>query len=103
MKNYIRILLIVIFFSGCSYLDKEKYQSDNFLEKKYVNQEFLNKSYIGMTREQIIYIFGMPIISDSFDDVYHYYIYPEKEKNNSHKKILNLYFKKNKVLRYDFQ
>ncbi|QCI20336.1 outer membrane protein assembly factor BamE [Buchnera aphidicola (Brachycaudus cardui)] len=103
MENYIKILLIVVFFSGCSYLDQKKYYANNYLETKHVNQKFLNKSYIGMTKEQIIYIFGVPIISDPFDDVYHYYIYSKKDQNIFHKNMLNLYFKKNQVSSYDIQ
>ncbi|CAL4326250.1 outer membrane protein assembly factor BamE [Buchnera aphidicola] len=103
MKNYIGILLIIVFFSSCSCLDKKKYHFNDILEKRDFDQKFFNRSYIGMTREQIIYIFGMPIISDAFNDAYHYHIYTKKEKNSFHKKILNFYFKNDKVSSCDIQ
>ena len=99
MNNYIKILLIIIFFSSCSLLDKKKYNS-SYLQEVYFNQYNLNKNYFGMTKEQIVYIFGSPIISDAFNDVYHYYLYHKNGKNIIEKKMLNLYFKDNKVFSY---
>ncbi|AEO08544.1 small protein A [Buchnera aphidicola str. Ak (Acyrthosiphon kondoi)] len=101
MNNYVKMLLIVIFFSSCSILDNKKYDS-NFLEGINLNHNVLNKNYIGMTRQQIVYIFGMPIISDSFNDVYHYYVNNPKNNNVFQKKMLNFYFKDNKVLKFNF-
>lgn len=100
MSNYRKILLILIFFSGCSILDKAEYDSDHF-QRTFFNQNYLNKNYVGMTREKIIYIFGMPIVSDSFDDVYHYCFYEKNNKNFFQKKMLNLYFQNNKVIRFN--
>ncbi|QCI17591.1 outer membrane protein assembly factor BamE [Buchnera aphidicola (Acyrthosiphon lactucae)] len=99
MNNYIKILLIVICFSSCSVLDKK--ENSNFLDKIYFNKNILNQNYVGMTRKQIVYIFGMPIISDSFSDVYHYYLYDLKNNNTSSKVMLNLYFKDNKVEKFN--
>ncbi|QIQ42165.1 MAG: outer membrane protein assembly factor BamE [Buchnera aphidicola (Microlophium carnosum)] len=99
MNNYVKILLIVIFLSSCSTVDPSKY-SLNFLEKIHLNQHILNKNYFGMTKNQIVYIFGIPIISDSFSDVYHYCLYDSKNDDFFQKKMLNLYFKDNKVLKF---
>ncbi|QCO70753.1 outer membrane protein assembly factor BamE [Buchnera aphidicola] len=100
MNNYIKMLLIVMLFSSCSILEKRKLSSD-FLEKTYLNENMLNKNYVGMTRQQIVYIFGIPIISDSFNDVYHYCLYNFKTDNKLQKKMLNLYFKENKVSKFN--
>lgn len=100
MNNYIKILLIVIFFSSCSISDKKKYHF-NSLDTIRVSHNVLNNDYIGMTRQQIVYIFGKPIISDSFDDVYHYDLYDPKNNNLLQKEILNLYFKDNKVWKFN--
>jgi len=99
VNNYIKILLIVIFFSSCSILDQKKYDSHSW-GRIYSNQKILNKNYIGMTRDQIIYIFGEPIISDSFEDVYHYYL---NDDDFFQKKMLNLYFKDNKVQYFNIE
>ncbi|AHG60186.1 outer membrane protein assembly factor BamE [Buchnera aphidicola] len=101
MNNYIIILLIAVFFSSCSNLAKQKY--DSSLEEMHLNQKYLNKNYIGMTRKQIIYMFGIPIISDSFNDVYHYHIYAERSKNIFQEEILSLYFKNNQVFSYNIR
>ncbi|QCI19763.1 MAG: outer membrane protein assembly factor BamE [Buchnera aphidicola (Brevicoryne brassicae)] len=100
MNNFRKILLIVIFFSSCSFVDRKQYHS-NDIQKTCFNQNYLNINYIGMTREKIIYIFGMPIISDSFQDVYHYCFYDRKDKNFFQKKLLNLYFQNNKVISFN--
>ncbi|WP_422667134.1 outer membrane protein assembly factor BamE [Buchnera aphidicola] len=89
----IGVSFIIFFLSGCSVSHLNDYNSrieySTFLEK-----ENLNKIHIGMKRNQIDYIFGKPIISDSFNDAYHYIFY---SKNNKKNKILSIFFKKNKV------
>lgn len=101
MNNYMKILFIVILFSSCSILDKEKYNISSLEKMHYLNQDILSKSYIGMTREQIIYILGVPIISDSFDNGYHYYLKYQENEELLQKDMLNLYFKDNKVYKFN--
>ncbi|ACL30557.1 outer membrane protein assembly factor BamE [Buchnera aphidicola] len=100
MNNYIKALLMIICFSSCSISDKNKYNLD-VLEATHLNKNILNRNYVGMTRQQIVYIFGIPIISDSFDDIYHYYLSDSKNNNVYPKKMLNLYFKDNKVFKFN--
>lgn len=105
MNNYIiiiRVIFILILLSNCSFLDKKEY-SISYLEETCLNHNDVKKKYIGMTRDQIIYIFGIPVISDSFDDAYHYIICKKKDNNVFEKKILNLYFKDNKVVKFDIK
>ncbi|ANZ22416.1 outer membrane assembly protein BamE [Buchnera aphidicola (Diuraphis noxia)] len=101
MRHYKIILFILIFFSGCSLLERSE-EHLNCSNKIYFNQNYLNKNYIGMTKKQIIYMFGIPIISDSFEDVYHYYFCNETDRNVFHKIILSLYFQGNKVISFKF-
>ncbi|QCI22065.1 outer membrane protein assembly factor BamE [Buchnera aphidicola] len=101
MNNYIKILLIVIFFPSCSSLNKQNHDF-NHIETICLNQSLLNKNYIGMTKEEIIYLFDNPVLSDSFQDVYHYCFVNKKFGKSFQKKMLNLYFKDNKVIRFNF-
>lgn len=99
---FLRILLIIFLFSGCS-VSENKYCFLNDLNASYFDLNKLKKNYKGMTKEQIIYIFGDPIISDSFDDSFHYFFCDKETKYICHKKTLNVYFKKNKVLKLDIK
>ncbi|QCI21501.1 outer membrane protein assembly factor BamE [Buchnera aphidicola (Hyadaphis tataricae)] len=102
MNNYRNILLILIFLSGCTILNKKSYDAYN-VEALCLTKNDLNRNYIGMTKKQIIYILGEPIISDSFNDVYHYYFYNQDSKNFTQKQLLNLYFKDEKVFNIEVQ
>lgn len=102
MNIYRKLLLLVIFFSGCAFLDK-KIDHYNCLEETCFNEDLINKNYINMTREQIIYIFGHPVIPDSFIDVYHYYLCEKKTDNICQKKMLNFYFKNDKVIKFSIK
>ncbi|QCI15878.1 outer membrane protein assembly factor BamE [Buchnera aphidicola] len=109
MNHYTKILLIVFFLSSCSFLDKKKYDSFSLNKNFFLLNEIdfkkniLNKNFIGMTRKQIVYIFGMPIIKDSFHDVYHYHFYKNKNANFIQKEMLNFYFKNNKVSNFNIK
>ncbi|WP_187306304.1 outer membrane protein assembly factor BamE [Buchnera aphidicola] len=102
--NYkmISLLLIVVLLSNCSFLDKKSYSSDVFQEACF-NQHNLEKIHSGMSRDEVIYIFGEPIISDIFNDEYHYVFYELKNKCTLNRKTLNLTFKNNKVLFFNIK
>jgi outer membrane protein assembly factor BamE len=102
MNNYRKILLIAIFLSSCTILNKKPYDAYN-VEVLCLTKNDLNRNYIGMTKKQIIYILGDPIISDSFNDVYHYYFYNQDSKNVAQKQLLNFHFKNEKVFNVEIQ
>ncbi|QIQ41234.1 MAG: outer membrane protein assembly factor BamE [Buchnera aphidicola (Aphis urticata)] len=98
----IKILLITFLLTSCSFLGNKNYDSNN-IDKFYLSLSEFKKNYKGMTREQIIYIFGTPIISDSFSDTYHY-IFCERLKTDICKKTtLNIFFKKDKVFYFSIE
>lgn len=95
----IKILLITFLLTNCSFLGNKNYNSDN-IDKFYLSMNNFKKNYKGMTREEIIYLFGNPIISDSFSDSYHYIFCKLSKQNECQKVILNILFKNDKV--FDF-
>ncbi|AWH90583.1 hypothetical protein DD681_02105 [Buchnera aphidicola (Melanaphis sacchari)] len=107
MRNQIllvnKILLkIFLFFSfllitSCSFSYKSHYNS-NIVDDSYFDLINFKKNYKGMTKNQVIYIFGNPIISDSFNNAYHYIFCDQFNRNICNKKTLSIFFKKNKVL-----
>lgn len=94
--HIIKILLITFLLTSCAFLGDKNYSFNNIDEFDFSVNEF-QKKYKDMTREQIIYIFGNPIISDSFSDAYHYIFCKKSEKNICQKTMLNIFFKNNKV------
>ena len=98
----IKILLITFLLTSCSLLGNKNYNYNNIDESCFSLNEF-EKNYKGMTREQIIYIFGNPIISDSFSDAYHYVLYKRFQKNICKKIMLNIFFKKDKVFNFSIE
>ena len=44
----------------------------------FLDQRDVSKLRIGMTKEQVIYVLGNPVVQDSFDDDTWYYVYDMK-------------------------
>ncbi|CAL4320849.1 outer membrane protein assembly factor BamE [Buchnera aphidicola] len=101
-KFFLKILLITFLFPSCSFLEKKS--TINSLHELHFDLNKLKKNYKGMTKEQIIYIFGNPIISDSFSDVYHYVFCEKESKNNGcYQRTLSVFFKDNTVLKLNIE
>ncbi|QFQ32919.1 outer membrane protein assembly factor BamE [Buchnera aphidicola (Aphis fabae)] len=98
----IKILLITFLLTSCSFLDNKNYNYNN-IDKFYFSLNEFKKNYKGMTREQIIYIFGNPIISDSFSDTYHYIFCKQSTKDTCQKTTLNIFFKEDKVFYFSIE
>lgn len=99
---FLKILFIIFLFSSCSISENKHYILNNLNESCFDLNKF-KKNYKGMTKEQIIYIFGNPIISDSFNNVFHYIIFEKESRSKCHQRTLNIFFKKNKVSKLDIQ
>jgi len=68
-----RVLIIVLTLSitGCSsWIYRMDISQGNYLE-----QTDIDKVEIGMTKEQVKFILGSPIVNDAFDDNTWYYVY----------------------------
>ncbi|QCI17018.1 outer membrane protein assembly factor BamE [Buchnera aphidicola (Aphis helianthi)] len=98
----VKILLITFLLTSCSFLDNKNYNSNN-IDDFCLSLNKFKKNYKGMTREQIIYIFGNPIISDTFSDTYHYIFCKPFKEDICQKKILNIFFKKDKVFYFSIE
>ena len=67
----------------------------------YLIQQDIDKLRIGMTKEQVLYVLGKPVIRDSFADDTFYYVYKMKRGKNDgqpdYRKDLFLQFEENKL------
>lgn len=107
LKNLILIAFFSICLSACSVLDWMVYKIDipqgNFIEEKQVAQ-----LRIAMSKEQVKYILGSPMLVDAFEPDTWYYMYHYQEGNGDRtldKKELTLHFENNQLLAMqgDFQ
>ena len=76
MKSYpiLFVALLSLFVSGCSnWIYRIDVPQGNFLQEKDVE-----KLRVAMTKEQVIYVLGNPVVQDSFDHSTWYYVYEMK-------------------------
>lgn len=98
---FIAILIDLMTLSGCTSWLPEPHKID-IQQGNRVNQEELNKLKLGMTRKQVKFVLGSPLLQDSFHQDrwdYIYYLKPGKGKTR-HSKI-SLYFEGDQLIRID--
>mgnify|MGYP005988705743 CR=1 FL=1 len=94
-----RVLAIIIALSvsGCSsWVFRIDIPQGNYLEQKDID-----KLQIGMTKEQVKYVLGSPVLKDTFNDNTWHYIYRFKSGRNSDfdaKKQFTITFENNEVV-----
>ena len=89
------LLLLAAASGGCVY--KMDIQQGNYLEGKTVDQ-----LQVGMTRSQVRYLLGTPMVPDLFDkDRWDYLYWFEKGHNRAQQRRLVVYFKDDKVSSFD--
>jgi outer membrane protein assembly factor BamE len=98
MQKSIVLLAFCLLIQGCSALDWLVYQPD-IEQGNYITKEQINKLKIGMSRKQVRYIFGQPMIQDSFDNSRWYYTYFvwSGKTNEITQKNLTIHFTENQV------
>lgn len=91
----IATLALATMLAGCVY--RMDIQQGNFLEGKTVD-----KLEAGMTRNQVRYLLGTPMVPDLFDkDRWDYLYYFEGRRKKSARRHLVVFFKDDKVTRFD--
>ena len=89
------LLLLAAASGGCVY--KMDIQQGNYLEGKTVDQ-----LQVGMTRSQVRYLLGTPMVPGLFDkDRWDYLYWFEKGRHKAQQRRLVVYFKDDKVSHFD--
>lgn len=101
MKLIAVIVLSCVLLSGCTdWIYRIDVPQGNFLDQKDVN-----KLRVEMTKEQVIFVLGNPVVEDSFNDDRWYYYYEMKrgmaKRGEDVKKHLILTFKDNKLFGFE--
>jgi outer membrane protein assembly factor BamE len=81
------VVVLVLFLSSCVYtLDVQ--------QGNIVNQKDVDKLRPGLTKNQVVFVLGNPVVNDSFsDDKWIYlYTYSNKNKDNGNTKKLTVIF-----------
>ena len=99
--KYAVVLLGLVCLAGCSdWIYRIDVPQGNFLEKR--NIEDLR---IGMTKEQVAYVLGRPIVQDSFDTDTWYYVYElkrgMKKRGENLREDMYVYFENDKVVKIE--
>ncbi|GAA4881196.1 outer membrane protein assembly factor BamE [Ferrimonas pelagia] len=80
MKQFRKLILaaaLTTAVSGCSVVDWMVYKID-IPQGNFVEQVQIEKLRVGMTREQVEFVLGRPVLRDSFGDDTWYYVYQFK-------------------------
>ena len=88
MKHLIAAALTALTLSGCSLVYRIDIPQGNYVEQKQVD-----KLRQGMTREQVEFVMGSPMLRDGFDPDNWYYLYEfQPGRGDKERKELTLHF-----------
>lgn len=100
MKFRLKLLFTLIFAAGITGCSSWVYKID-VGQGNYVIQEDVEKLRIGMTKEQVHFVLGQPVLRDSFDNDTYYYVYKikrgMKSRGDDYRRDLVLHFEDNKL------
>ena len=100
----IKLILLSMLLASCSYLSSpvlSPYKMD-IRQGNYVTPEMRGKLKIGMSRQQVRYVLGTPMVSDTFHGDRWDYVYRlEQHGEVVEKQRLTLYFEGDKLVRMD--
>lgn len=83
MRLYsILALLCVFLFTGCSWIKFPSIHKVTVQQGNIVSQDMLDKLQIGMTKTQVQYILGTPLVIDTFNPSRWDYYYTKVDSNN---------------------
>jgi outer membrane protein assembly factor BamE len=94
MRLYSILLLLCVFlFAGCSWVKFPSIHKVTVQQGNIVTQDMVDKIQIGMTKTQVQYILGTPLVIDTFDPSrWDYYYTRVDSKNNKTEQELSLIF-----------
>lgn len=96
-KNLLVILTATMMLSACAdWIFRIDIPQGNFLDEKDVK-----KLRVEMTKEQVVYVLGKPVLEDAFDHDTWYYLYQMKrgmkQRGENFRKELSIKFVDNKI------
>jgi len=93
--------LSLIILSGCSYLKFPGVYTLEIQQGNIVTQEMVDQLKPGMTKRQVRFVLGTPLIADTFEqDRWDYYYSLRDGKRNMTKEKLVVYFAEGKLVKF---
>src|SRR3989338_7127709 len=100
----IKLILLSMLLASCSYLSSpvlSPYKMD-IRQGNYVTPEMRDKLKIGMSRQQVRYVLGTPMVNDAFHGNRWDYVYRLEQRGEVvEKRRLTLYFDKDNLARIE--
>lgn len=93
------IAAVSLIASGCGLFSLHRVDQQ---QGNIVTQNMVNKLKPGMTREQVIYVMGVPIVRNSFDNDRWDYVYTySREGGPIERKLMTLHFEGELLVRFE--
>lgn len=101
-KNIIFIILLIgLTQSGCSSWLPDAHKID-IQQGNRIKQQDMDKLKLGLTRDQVRFVLGSPLLQDSFhQDRWDYIFYLQPGKGKLRQSKISLYFDGDKLIRID--
>lgn len=97
MSRLLILILLSFVMSSCSILEPLVYRIP-IQQGNFIDQEQVDKLQIGMTKEQVSFVLGTPMVTDVFDSNYWEYLYVLTASDGSvTDKTLTVTFKDDKL------
>ncbi|SCY35697.1 outer membrane protein assembly factor BamE [Nitrosospira sp. Nl5] len=101
MRAKILTLLVLLLLAGCSSVPSLLYKIE-IQQGNLITQELVDKLKPGMTRAQVRFVLGSPMISDAFHENRWDYVYRLEQKGNLvEQRHLTVFFEEDKLARID--
>lgn len=101
MRAKILTLLVLLVLAGCSSVPSLLYKIE-IQQGNLITQELVNKLKPGMTRAQVRFVLGSPMISDAFHENRWDYVYRLEQKGDLvEQRHLTVFFEDDKLVRID--
>ncbi|MFB6421672.1 MAG: outer membrane protein assembly factor BamE [Candidatus Malihini olakiniferum] len=98
MLIFITVVFVIVLTSGCSILNKLVYRLD-INQGNYLAPEDVAKIHTGMTKQQVSYILGSPMMQDSFGSDTWFYIFRQQSGHKTvEQQTLTMTFSKDGAL-----
>jgi outer membrane protein assembly factor BamE len=92
-------LLFIFLLSGCSWIKFPSIHKVSVQQGNIISQEMVDKLQVGMTKPQVQFILGTPLIVDTFNPARWDYYYTKVDSNDKkYEQQLNLTFDPNNTL-----
>ena len=93
------ILFLLLLLSGCSWVQFPSIHKVSVQQGNIVSQDMVDKLQVGMSKTQVQYILGSPLLMDTFNPTrWDYYYTRVDAKSNKTKQQLTLRFSKDNTL-----